>query len=261
MKSKTTFKRPLVLEENFEYVDIGGGFYAYQYSLVLDPSLKHTSQAKNLVDKKYQGIVNKCQLEKYLKGNLSVSEFEPGLYVIGEKLLKLVQKKGFQELYEESNELQTLNGPSQFEQALTGAFNGSDIYKVNWGDHEILTSEGEPVAQAIWFDYLNGYIHDGNYDLRSLLDHLKTRADILAVNPKTHADLEMLSITEIPYYNQDEDQSNQLCFYYMPTDSEFKKICEFKKENKNYVGLQEATIALDILGLKQFRVTSQRKDY
>lgn len=71
----------------------------------------------------------------------------------------------------------------------------------------------------------------------------------------------MLSITEIPYYNQDEDQSNQLCFYYMPTDSEFKKICNFKKENKNYGGLQEATIALDILGLKQFRVDSRRGDY
>lgn len=121
MKSNIVqFQRPFVLTENFEYVDIGYGFYAYQHQLQSEQGVKLTKQAKDLIATKKHGIVSQKQLEKYLKGTLSTSDFDAQVYVISQDLINLVRNYGYLALQNSSDLLDSLNGASQFELASKG---------------------------------------------------------------------------------------------------------------------------------------------
>lgn len=92
-------------------------------------------------------------------------------------------------------------------------------------DHTLRTLDNIELPKRVYFDYLNG-IKDGNFDLKPLLEHLKTLESI-----------ELLSdVKSVPYYNYDEDGCRKhIEFNVRPTDTEWAEILITKPNKSVYM--------------------------
>lgn len=99
-------------------------------------------------------------------------------------------------------------------------FTGDDLtevvfIKVSYYDHNIYDVDGNKYPKAIYFDYIEAGMHNGNYNLQRALEILKTREDIKLLTKE---------IKPIPYYNSSDDEDMCLEFIWHPSDEDFEKI-------------------------------------
>ena len=85
---------------------------------------------------------------------------------------------------------------------------------------------GKPVPVAIYFDYTQGGIVDGSYDLNKVADYLSKRDDIELLTSKKGT-----IIQDIPSYNREEGYSKCVEFIWKPTQTDFDLLCSNTKEN------------------------------
>ena len=118
------------------------------------------------------------------------------------------------------------------------------LIMIDWHSHSLFDNENNQLPQPVHFDYMNGYIHDGCYDLNKALTILSKRSDVKFLNNE-------LNIRKIPYYNSSEFRSNQIDFTWFPSKDNYIQI--YKKIGKNN-GLSydkyKAIFDLDFLGLR-----------
>lgn len=89
------------------------------------------------------------------------------------------------------------------------------LLKVSYYDYNIYDLAGNKFPKAIYFDYINASMHNGDFVLNKCLDILKNRQDIKLLTEK---------IVNIPYYNADEGHDKYLSFIWHPSDEDFNKI-------------------------------------
>jgi len=104
-------------------------------------------------------------------------------------------------------------------------------------DHTIRDINNKKLPTAIYFDYIEAGIHDGDYDLKEVLDILKERNDIIFLKD---------GIISIPYYNSDEERNEYLEFIWTPSNEDFDKIAECVNSWDRY-----NKIKTEIFGLKR----------
>lgn len=121
--------------------------------------------------------------------------------------------------------------PERFEYCLT-----------NHGSYELATLDGTPIPLPKSFNYINGGITDLRFNLDALLKYILAHPEKFI----PYYDHDKIEITEIPYYNADDDTGNfQITFNYLLSQEEaniLKDLSNFDKylwiientELKNY---------------------------
>ena len=94
-----------------------------------------------------------------------------------------------------------------------------EVFYRDYGSHLIESLDEKRVPQAMHFNYMNGNVHNGYFNLENVLDGIKERTDIEWLNRAKEA-----KISDIPHYNSEEGRDEELDFHWIPSDEDYAKI-------------------------------------
>lgn len=114
----------------------------------------------------------------------------------------------------------------------------TDLYKDNFYEY----GKNIPIPKSVHFDYINGNVHNGCYNLEEVLKILENRKDI-TINRDKHT----FAIRDIPHYNADYTKDLYIEFTWHPTNEDwikyvnseyFEKIDRYEWILENIIGLR-----------------------
>jgi hypothetical protein len=101
-----------------------------------------------------------------------------------------------------------------------------DLYLPNNSDGYLYNLEGKTkYPRGMVFNYIDGQMHNGHYNLKAALEILKKRTDILWEDD--HAKPAEPEIHPIPYYNADREKDMGLNFVWIPSDEDWVKVLPY----------------------------------
>ena len=106
----------------------------------------------------------------------------------------------------------------------------------------LFDDQGEVLPTAIPYDYINGHMRDGVYDLKRAQSLLDGHSQIFPINGKN------LRVRPVPSYNVSPGCKKTLSFWFAPTQEQMKRI--WGKAQDMSCDLHQAVWELDILGLR-----------
>ena len=145
------------------------------------------------------------------------------------------------------------------------------LYRVDYASHMIFRPNGRPVPLAIMYDYINGRIYDGEYDLHKVAVVLLQRDDVVVFNHhkkpsnKTNwSDKQYWAthpkecIMNIPYYNNEEGQTQSVEFIWQPKDEDYQYLWD-KVKDQQYPSsaLKNSVLSLDFFQLEELASLKQ----
>lgn len=151
------------------------------------------------------------------------------------------------------------------------ALSALSLVRVSTDSHMIFDATGVPLPLAHVFSYIDSGIDEGNYDLGAAAQSLLDRMDVLVYSRATRdfekpgklAAVVADAIREIPSYNQDENHTQTIEFLWAPSRADYVAVWEKAKELSPQfpsTQMEQATIAVDVLGLKEFRYDEDLPD-
>lgn len=108
----------------------------------------------------------------------------------------------------------------------------------NWESHKIADLNYNFISIPITFNYIDGCVDDGHYDLDKLLEKLKNDPNVC--NPSD------LKIKDIPYYNCYEGHTQFISFKYLLSTADYNKVM-----NMDYFAMRKYVLD-NIIGAKKF---------
>ena len=88
----------------------------------------------------------------------------------------------------------------------------------NWGSYKIADLNYDFISIPIHLNYMNGGVDNEKYDLEKLLEKLKKDKHVI--------NRENLKITNIPYYNAEEERDQTIDFLYLLDKEDYQKVAE-----------------------------------
>lgn len=117
----------------------------------------------------------------------------------------------------------------------------------DYGSHMLFDDEGKVLPTGLYYDYINGNMRNGSYDLAKTIDVLSKLPDVHVEGGKA------LAIQSVPHYNVSRGCSAFLSLIYGPTQEQMDAIWKKAQTlNKKYpsTALHQAAFELDIMGLR-----------
>jgi hypothetical protein len=205
-----------------------------------------------LPNRTIQGFAELKSIESFLKGQTPyISELVDFLYV-DQSLLKIAQEKGYAAAANAFAEISKDN--RQFSLFEKGELDLAGIVKWDFRTRMLYDRFGEVLPTAVFFNYMNGNLRNGAYDLEKVVKILSKRKGIQALQGERKLEVEKLCIDEVPYYNRRGACSAQVQFIFQPTVREMRamwaKMQELNKRTPS-IGEHLAIFELDLLGLRK----------
>lgn len=107
----------------------------------------------------------------------------------------------------------------------------------NWGSYKIADLNYDFIPIPIHLNYMNGEVDNEKYDLDKLLKKLKENKHVI--------NRENLKITNIPYYNAEEDRDQTIDFLYLLDKEDYQKVAKMSNLSLEYYVLDEIIQADD----------------
>jgi hypothetical protein len=127
------------------------------------------------------------------------------------------------------------------------------LIRFDYGNYLIYDRHDGVLPVARCFNYMQGHMHNGRYDLQKALEVLRTNPSVRFVLHERRDRGEPDSIFPIPYYNCDSNHTAHLSFFFSPTLEQERAIWE---KQQSYGTQYPSTLwhraveDLDLLGLK-----------
>lgn len=115
--------------------------------------------------------------------------------------------------------------------------------RYDMGSEDFINTNGVYQPKAIYVDYTTG-MSNYHYDLAGVLSEIKDLPNVRCLSN---------TIETIPWYNQSEGNTNQICFVFMPTIEEYQKLHKLMPHER-------ATKVVEMLGLQKFKHDAQDED-
>ena len=137
------------------------------------------------------------------------------------------------------------------------AINGGDkiLARMKTDSHQLEDIDGNPMAVAFHFDYIDAGLDNRNYHLKDVFEILKARDDLIWRDGRYEA--EGPEIVEIPYYNQDEGRTRYIDVMWAPSEEDYRKVWDWCHENakaSHPMGDRYYAVrVLDLLGIEHLR--------
>lgn len=189
----------------------------------------------NVEVKTYQGITSLENL-KSVKGLEKIKDkvSVPKMYE-GYACVAAINKQNFKEVLSGEKHISEV-----VEDISTLTFPISNNYLLvlwNWRSYKIADLNYDFISIPIHLNYMNGEVDNEKYDLDKLLKKLKKDKHVI--------NRENLKITNIPYYNAEEERDQTIDFLYLFDKEAYQKVAEMSSLSLEYYVLDEIIQADD----------------
>lgn len=189
----------------------------------------------NVEVKTYYGITSLENL-KSVKGLEKIEDkvFAPKMYE-GYACVAAINKQNFKEVLSGEKHISEV-----VEDISTLTFPISNNYLLvlwNWGSHKIADLNYDFISIPIHLNYMNGGVDNEKYDLDKLLKKLKKDKHVI--------NRENLKITNIPYYNVEEERDQTIDFLYLFDKEDYQEVAEMSSLSLEYYVLDKIIQADD----------------
>ena len=161
--------------------------------------------------------------------------------------LKLLQKNGWdydKEIWKRDSKLS--------EKPYTNFSKLDTLIFLDNSSHMAFDHNQKVLPVAIHYNYIDGGIKDGNYDLNKLFQHLKKRKDVKMLSDE---------IEEVPYYNRDGDCKKHFSFVANLSQDDYEKMWKCCQKDKQFPSCRRHSSIedLDLLDMNQFKKNKKQK--
>ena len=165
------------------------------------------------------------------------------LHAVSDAFLEDARTKGY------VNAVEVHNNHLQTGQWYTRVHNGETLrmVRLDHASHMLFDEQGTVLPTAIPYDYINGHMRDGAYDLKRMVAFFANNTNIRAFDGKG------LKVRPVPSYNVSRGCHDTVSFWFAPSQAQMERIwAKAKETNKTYPSthLHQAVWELDLLGLR-----------
>ena len=122
------------------------------------------------------------------------------------------------------------------------------MVRLDHGGHMLFDDQGTVLPIALHYDYMNGNMRDGAYDLHGVAEYLKNNPQVRPWDEQTS-----LTVDRVPYYNVSPGCTQSLAFVFAPTQEQMERIWAKANEGTGEypsTRLHQSVWELDVLGLR-----------
>lgn len=196
----------------------------------------------NVEVKTYHGITSLENL-KSVKGLKKIADkvFAPKMYE-GYACVAAINKQNFKDVLIGKKHISEV-----IEDVSTLSFPISNDWLLvlwNWGSYKIADLNYDFISIPIHLNYINGGVDNEKYDLDKLLKKLKEDEHVI--------NRENLKITNIPYYNAEEERDQTIDFLYLFDKEDYQKVAKMSSLSLEYYVLDNIIQADDCRKIIKF---------
>lgn len=183
---------------------------------------------------------------------------KPKMFVAPPGFREAARTKGFMTAWEEFSKIM-YEKKDHMEAFMASQIDLEDVVEFDVGTHMLFDQDGQVLPTAILFDYMNGFLRNGNYDMTKALKILSkdkrvmSNPDTTSRRARTSKEEPVLSIFDVPHYNRSPASSQFLSFWFAPTVEDMRAIWEKAKSyGTKYPSttFHQAIFDLDLMGLR-----------
>lgn len=237
---------------DLQYLELSHGQAAYRLERGPLPDQPSLPQLEYKLSRDIEeGITTVALLDSFLKGKASKLEAQQ-VYAVKPELLDAVRTLGFSEAMEQYGQSLSL---TPFSDLSANGVEGFSMIRIDTSSHMVFDLDEVSLPVAMHFDYMNGFMKDGAYNLEKALELLQAdpRVRFAADLPKSKGGKETPFIQNVPSYNARNGSSQFLSFWFMPTAEDAKRLWEKQLSYKTKypsTTARQAVFDLDVLGLR-----------
>jgi len=195
-----------------------------------------------------EGFALSTTIQDFIHGKTAVLRSERGFVFMPAGLRQRIATDDIYPVLKDWEKLEMSQLPyTAFEK---GDANPEDLLDIDMSNNVVLTRTGEPMPQPLHFDYMDGYLNNGAYDLEKALPVLRANPRVRPSDvPRGQRD--ELSILPVPSYNRRTNQSQYLAVTFIPTMDELQRmVAHIPASRLSRLERYRAVFELDILGLR-----------
>jgi hypothetical protein len=246
-------QRSIALTHTYEllYREIEPGLAAFRLTTSATPLEGKVPKAFSSKVGTYvvEGVAETKRVIAFEKGRATaITRLEGNLVIISESFLEDARTKGYHEATKEFKRREDF-----YTAFVEEGVPLERLVRIDYGNYLIYDRHNGVLPVARIFDYMNGGLHNGRYDLQKALEVLRGNPSVRFVPHDRRDDSEPDTILRIPYYNCDETHQTHLSFRFSPTLEQEQAIWAKQQSYKTqYLSTQwhRAVEDLDLLGLK-----------
>ena len=179
-----------------------------------------------LAGSKREMVLTPENLKKLLAGNGYKTE---DLIPVSAEFLEDARTKGYVRAGEMHASEFSYDKPTMFERLAMGE--SLRMVKFDVSSHMLFDHNGKVLPTGLYYDYMRGYMGNGNYDLKKSI----TILNLLDAQNVYTLDTMPLAIKSVPYYNTSSGCSSFLEFVYGPTQEQMEAVWVLAQTmNKQY---------------------------
>ena len=255
-----SFTRQYLGAAHFEFLNVSDNLSYFRYTFSVEPANRAEGPVLAGGVPSYQthfGFAYRKDIEVYLQNKATLEAItQKSITYLSEESLLFLKLNNFGEFltnYSKSNS--NVTPDELWTKIALGEVTVDNLYIVDYSNYEIFDLNMNPIPVALDFDYLNGRMHNGCYDLRQALKVLKNNSKVIPVYRYRYLKNEPFEVQSVPGYNACQEHTEYLSFKYVFDTDEYRAILAHKlsPENSKLTGsdkIYASMLELDTLGLK-----------
>lgn len=205
----------------------------------------------------FEGFARPQDLEKFLADKAKNIETIQGLTLVPAGFREHARLHGYVAACDKFKTYRTDNCGA-YELFASGAASLEDLVVLEHGGHMLFDRNGEVLPTALFFNYMNGNVHNGCYLLKKTLGILRKDPRITPIRERRSGEAEAVDKDgwhpqNVPHYNASGACSWHVAFSFAPTADDMKRLwAQMKSYNTKYPSTlaHQAVFDLDMLGLR-----------
>ena len=252
-----TARVPVSLEQQLTHRELAPGVSGFELVRRFHPVDIVPAWCQGVLqDSRTTGLTTTSEVQRFLAGECTELCADPVWRLVSPEYLQVAQQHGYVEAESNIDLEPALLAANQHPLALPV---GWSVVRNDFRQHLLFDTDGQVLSVGLLFDYLNGMVRDGCYDIPRLVDYLNQHPQ---VHPVKRSGQQRLTVERIPVYNARPGCTLHTSFVFAPTAQQMRLLWEKAQQLKpSYpsTALHEAVFELDLLGLRaQSIATSDR---
>lgn len=209
MKKLVESKSVVEINRRIEIEEINGTDFAYYVDT-------KEIETNGVFEKKIQKGVTSMENLKVVKEMEKINDIvvAPKMYE-KDAIIVAIAKKDFQQVLNGEKHITDIIENTQINDLSFPISNDYMLVLWNWKSYKIADLFYNFIPLPIHLNYMNGTVDNERYDLEKLLKKLKEDEHVI--------NRENLKITNIPYYNAEEDRNQTIDFLYLLDKEDYQK--------------------------------------
>lgn len=255
-----SFVRQYSGEAHFEVLNISEKLTYFRHTLSIEPTDRNMGPLLDGVIPKYQttfGFAYREDIEDYLQNKTTLQAItQKEITYLSDESLLFLKTNNFGEFLSGYSKSDSNLKPDEIWTKLAlGEITVANLYFVDYANYEIFDLDMNPLPVALNFDYIEGRMHNGCYDLKKALEVLKQNKKVVPVHRYRYLSNQDFEAQAVPSYNASIEHTEYLSFKYVFDTEEYRRVLAHKlsAENSKLTGsdkLYAAMLELDVLGLR-----------